>query len=96
MPYLACTANIHNEITVETGTHGKTAHFTNIFYPLYNVEVIQLTTIKQCYIYSTSLGAALKCKQYSRITLETVISVKSVNITLNIWVLIKKPTLLKG
>ena len=89
MPYLACTANIHNEITEETGTHGKTAHFTNItniYYPLYNVEVIQLTTIKQCYIYSTSLGAALKCKQYGGITLETEISVKSVNITLNIFV----------
>ena len=42
------------------------------------------STINQCYIYFTVLGAAIKCKRYSGITVETVIHGKTVQITLNI------------
>ena len=42
-------------------------------------------TVNQLYIYSTVLGAAIKCKQYSEITVETATHVKSVKITLNIF-----------
>ena len=46
-----------------------------------NVEV----TVNQLYIYSTVLGAAIKCKQYSEITVESGTHLKSVKITLNIF-----------
>ena len=42
-------------------------------------------TVNQLYIYSTVLGAAIKCKQYSEITVESGTHVKSVKITLNIF-----------
>ena len=39
----------------------------------------------QVYSYSTVLGAAIKCKQCSEITVESGTHVKSVKITLNIF-----------
>ena len=42
-------------------------------------------TVNQHYIYSTVLGAAIKCKQYSEITVESRTHVKSLKITLNIF-----------
>ena len=33
------TANIYSGITVETGTRGKSVHFTSICHTQYNVEV---------------------------------------------------------
>ena len=36
-------------------------------------------------MYSTVLGAAIKCKQYSGITVESETPIKSVKITLNIF-----------
>ena len=41
--------------------------------------------VNQLYIYSTVLGAAIRCKQYSEITVESGTHVKSVKITLNIF-----------
>ena len=69
------TANIYSEITVETGTPVKSVGFTSICH----------THCNQCYIYSTVLGAAIKCKQYSGITVESGTPVKSVKITFNIF-----------
>jgi hypothetical protein len=43
-------------------------------------------TSGQCYIYSIVLGAAIKCKQYSGITMESGTPLKSVKITLNICI----------
>ena len=48
-----------------------------------NVEVTVKQTANQLYIYSTVVGAAIKCKQYSEITVESGTNVKSVKITLN-------------
>ena len=48
-------------------------------------EQIPVETVNQIYIYSTVLGAAIKCKQYSEITVESGTHVKSVKITLNIF-----------
>ena len=45
-------------------------------------------TVNQLYIYSTVLGAAIKCKQYSEITVESGTHVKSVKITLNIFIFV--------
>ena len=42
-------------------------------------------TVNQLYIYSTVLGAAIKCQQYSEITVKSGTHVKSVKITLNIF-----------
>ena len=70
----------YSEITVESGTHVKSVHFTSIS----NVEV----TVKKCksvYNYSTVLGAAIKCKPYSEITVESWTHLKTVKITLNIF-----------
>ena len=39
-------------------------------------------TVNQLYIYSTVLGAAIKCRQYSEITVESGTHVKSIKITL--------------
>ena len=50
-----------------------------------NVEVTVKKTVKQLYIYSTVLGAAIKCTQYSEITVESGTNLKSVKITLNIF-----------
>ena len=50
-----------------------------------NVEVTVKPTVNQLYIYSTVLGAAITCKQYSEITVESGTHVKSVRITLNIF-----------
>ena len=63
------------------GTHVKCVHFTSICHIQSNVEV----TVNQLYIYSTVPGAAIKCKQYSEITVESWTHVKSVKITLNIF-----------
>ena len=50
-----------------------------------NVEVTVKKTVNQLYMYSTVLGAAIKCKQYSEITVESGTHVKSVKIALNIF-----------
>ena len=50
-----------------------------------NLEVTVKKTVNQLYIYSTVLGAAIKCKQYSEITVESGTHVKTVKITLNIF-----------
>ena len=42
-------------------------------------------TVNQLYIYFTVLGAAIKCKLYSEITVESVTHVKTVKNTLNIF-----------
>ena len=42
-------------------------------------------TVNQLYNYSTVLGAAIKCKQYSEITVESGTHLKIVKITLNIF-----------
>ena len=49
-----------------------------------NVEVT-VKTVNQLYNYSTVLGAAIKCKPYSEITVESGTHLKSVKITLNIF-----------
>ena len=57
------------------------------FFAIYvqsNVEVTVKKTVNQLYNYSTVLGAAIKCKQYSEITVASGTHVKSVKITLNI------------
>jgi hypothetical protein len=54
--------------------------------------MVQLTTVNQCYIYSTVLGAAIKCKQYSGITVGTGTRGKSVKIKLNIFAVHIKQT----
>ena len=68
---LTYTANLYSDITVETGHIIKS-----------NGE----GTVKknQLYIYSTVLGAGIKCKQYSEISVESGTDVISVKITLNI------------
>ena len=43
------------------------------------------TTVNQLYNYSTVLGAAIKCKPYSEITVEIGTHSKIVKITLNIF-----------
>ena len=45
--------------------------------------MLQYTTVNQCLHFSTVLGAVIKCKQYSGITVESWTHVKSVKITLN-------------
>ena len=47
--------------------------------------MLQQTTVNQCLYFSTVLGAVIKCKQYSGITVESGTHVKSVNITMNIY-----------
>ena len=42
-------------------------------------------TVNQLYIYSTVLGAAIKCKQFSEITVESGTHLKSVKYTLTIF-----------
>ena len=49
------------------------------------VEVYTKKTVNELYIYSTVFGAAIQCKQYSEITVESGTHVKSVKITLNIF-----------
>ena len=48
-----------------------------------NVEVKVKKTVNQLYNYSTVLGAAIKCKPYSEITVEIGTHLKTVKITLN-------------
>ena len=69
---LTYTANLYSDITVETG---------------HIIKSDGEGTVKknQLYIYSTVLGAGIKCKQYSEITVESGTHVKSVKITLNIF-----------
>ena len=47
-----------------------------------NVEVTVKKTVNQLYNYSTVLGAAIKCKQYSEITVESGTHLKTVHIYL--------------
>ena len=42
-------------------------------------------TVDQLYNYSTVIGAAIKCKMYSEITVEIRTHLKTVKITLNIF-----------
>ena len=53
--------------------------------PKSNVEVTVKKTVNQLYNYSTVLGAAIKCKPYSEITIEIGTYLKPVKITLNIF-----------
>ena len=66
----------HSNLTVE---------FTFNCHIQSNVEVTVKKTVNQLYNYSTVLGAAIKCKQYSEITVESGTHLKSVKITLNIF-----------
>ena len=50
-----------------------------------NVEVTVKKTVNQLYNYSTVLGAAIKCKPYSEITVEIGTHLKTVKITLKIF-----------
>ena len=51
----------------------------------FHVEVTVKKPVNQLYNYSTVLGAAIKCKPYSEITLEIGTHLKTVKITLNIF-----------
>ena len=51
----------------------------------YNVEVTVKKTVNQLYNYSTVLGAAIKSKPYSQITVESRTHLKTVKNTLNIF-----------
>ena len=53
--------------------------------PYKYLRVTVKKTVNQLYIYSTELGAAIKCKEYSEITVESGTHVKIVKITLNIF-----------
>ena len=69
------------------GTHVKSVHFTVKYLPC-TVQCRSYSKkkpVNQLYIYSTVLGGAIKCKQYSEITVESGTHVKSVKITLNIF-----------
>ena len=46
-----------------------------------NVEVTVKKTVNQLYIYSTVLGAAIECKQYSEITVKSGTRGKSAHCT---------------
>ena len=48
-------------------------------------------TVNQLYNYSTVLGAAIKCKPYSEITVEIGTHLKTVRITLNIIAVHSRP-----
>ena len=50
-----------------------------------NVEVTVKKTVNQLYNYSTVLGAAIKCKPYSEITVEIGTHLKTVKFTFNIF-----------
>ena len=72
--------------TVETGTPVKNVHFTSISHTHYSVDItIHHCKSCQCLHFSTVLGAAMKCRQYSGITVESGTPVKSLEITLNIF-----------
>ena len=55
-----------------------------------NVEVTVKKTVNQLYNYSTVLRAAIKCKPYSEITVESGTHLKTVKITLNIFAVHQK------
>ena len=76
-----CTANIYSGNVTQV----KSVHLTSICHIQSNVQVTVKKTVNQIYIYSTVLGAAIKCKQYSEITVESGTHVKIVEITLNIF-----------
>jgi hypothetical protein len=79
------TANIY---TVKLQLKRKTCKKCTLYkYLPYTVQCRSYSkkTVNQLYIYSTVLGAAIKCKQYSEITVESGTHVKSVKITLNIF-----------
>ena len=46
------------------GTHLKSVHFTSICQIQSNVEVTVKKDVNKLFIYSTVLGAAIKCKQW--------------------------------
>ena len=63
------TANIYNYSG--NGTHVKRVHSTNICHIQSNVEATIKKNCKSALHLSTVLGAAIKCKQYSEITVES-------------------------
>ena len=67
----------------------KMGHISKVYtlqvFGIYNVEVTLKKTANQLYIYSAVLGAAIKCKRSSEITVESGTHVKRVKITLNIF-----------
>ena len=74
------------------GTQVKiSVHFTSICHIHYTVKCrgYSKETVNQLYIYSTVLGATIKCKQYREITVESGTHVKSTKITLNIFAVYK-------
>ena len=81
---LCHTANICSEITVETG-HMKKVYICKYLPCTVRCRSYSKKTVNQLYIYSTVLGAAIKCKQYRAIKVETGTHVKSVKITLYIF-----------
>ena len=64
-------------------THVKSVHCTSICHIQSNVQVTVKKTVNQLYSYSTLLGAAIRFKQYSEITLESGTHVKSAPFSLS-------------
>ena len=64
-------------------THVKSVYFTSIWHIQSNVQVTVKKTVNQLYIYSTLLGAAIRCKQYSEIAVESGTHVKSAPFSLS-------------
>ena len=81
---LCHTANIYSEITVETGPLKKVYIYKHLPCTV-RCRSYSKKTVNQLYIYSTVLGAAIKCKQYRAITVETGTHVKRVKITFYIF-----------
>ena len=72
---LCHTANIYSEITVETG-HMKKVNIYKYLPCTVRCRSYSKKTVNQLYIYSTVLKAAIKCTQYSEITVESGTNVK--------------------
>ena len=69
---------------METGTLVKKC--TNYKFCSYKLQSISVdVTVNHCLHFSTVLGAATRCKQYSEITVESETQVKGVKNTLNIF-----------
>ena len=67
-----------------------TARFTFDSLIKSNVEIAVKKTVNQLYNYSTVLGAAIKCKPYSEITVEIGAHSKIVKITFNTFTVYMK------
>ena len=77
------TANIYSG---NWDTHKKVYKYKYLPYTLQCRSVnVTVNHCKSVFTFSTVLGAVIKCKQYSGITVESGTPVKSVKITLNIF-----------